>query len=70
MYSLYCPINGFIGFLAPQNIWLDTKIIIIGQKLKKLSQLVGIVRHLEFDPFLEVKKFVTVHFWIPHEKLV
>ena len=27
-------------------------------------------RHLEFDPFPEVKKSVTIHFRIPHEKLV
>ena len=39
-----------------------------------LLQVLGIGshlgRHLESDPFPEVKKFVTVHFWIPHEKLI
>ena len=60
MFSLYCPINEFIGFLAPQNIWFNTKIIIIGEKLKKLLQVLRtdshFGRHLEFDPFPEVKK--------------
>ena len=69
MHSLFCSIDESIGFLAPQNIRLDTKIIIIGEKLEKLLQVLGIGHHLEFYPFSKVKKFVIVHFWIPHEKL-
>jgi len=36
MQSPTSQINSFNGFLAPQNIWLDTKIIILGQILTEL----------------------------------